>query len=100
VNKRIAGSLILHRLWWYINTIPCKECGSRLWFKSNEVQLDGIECEYECDCSECGEPINYFAYGYYQFAFTRTEAVGNFIYRVKYRLSDWKMKRDLRNGKF
>lgn len=64
------------RMWWVVwsgyytregEPLRCMEC---YWYKNFEDvtkdSLDGIICEYERRCPNCGHVMGYWAYGYWQ----------------------------------
>lgn len=80
-------------LWWLINTIPCKVCGSRLWVEADREISDGIVWSYNCRCTECNAIVNRSYAGRYQYPFTRTEAIHSWWNGIKLRYHRWRFKR-------
>ena len=81
-------SKLLLRLYDKLNFIPCSRCGCCETVIANQVLLDsyGPVCEYEVCCAKCNALVNYWAYGYYQFPFTRTEQLSNWWHDTKIHL--------------
>ena len=85
------------------NHIPCK-CGSKKTKSVGKCQMEpyGPFCEYEIVCEKCGDSINYWAYGFYQYPITRTEAFCRFLNDKKLYVSGFflgflhEFKKDLR----
>lgn len=77
-------SKLLLKLYDKLNFIPCR-CGCRETKVTGQVLMDtyGPVCEYEVRCVNCNEIVNYWAYGYYQFPFTRTEQFSNWCHDTK-----------------
>lgn len=86
----ISKFIIRIRIWLRgLNTIPCRNCGSRSVITRNESYLPVLDngsgpiLEYEEACANCGENVNYWAYGSYQHPTTYTELLSFTWYSVK-----------------
>lgn len=74
------------RFWIYeLNLIPC-DCGCRDDHWNVKDSLEGIICEAEIVCDQCGKVVNYWAYGNTEFPVTYTEAVQRKITTLKQKI--------------
>lgn len=65
---------MIRRLFRQWNKLPCPLCGSKKVVSKTTEVIQGTAAEAVIYCARCGHPINYWAYGYYQFPRTKMEA--------------------------
>lgn len=92
---------------WFIdaNMIPCS-CGSKDDHWNVKDSIEGIVCEAEVVCDNCGKVVNYWAYGNLESPETYTELIKwnltNFLYKFNLvrRYQNWRFNRSIRKGGF
>lgn len=75
-----------------LNMIPC-ECGCKDDHWNVKDQIEGIVCEAEVVCDNCGKIVNYWAYGNLEFPETYTGILKRKFEKLKFRTQEFKFSK-------